>query len=175
MGMILDVQQLRETEELHVDLTDQQYDFPADIGKFITPIHLDADIRKIDREVTIKGRISATIELTCARCLKQYPEQLSDSFEIIYRPRFESTEDVGAEIELQEADLDLNYYEGESISVDQLLRDQLLLLLPVKPLCRPDCAGLCPSCGKDLNEGPCACAPETVDPRLAILKQLLKP
>jgi uncharacterized protein len=173
--MILDVQQLRETEEFHVDLTDRQCDFPADIGKFITPIHLDADIRKIDREVTIKGRISATIELTCARCLKQYPEQLSDSFEIIYRPRFESTEEVGAEIELQEADLDLNYYEGESISVDQLLRDQLLLLLPVKPLCRPDCAGLCPSCGQDLNAGSCSCAPETVDPRLAILKQLLKP
>jgi uncharacterized protein len=78
------------------------------------------------------------------------------------------------EIELDETDLDISYYKGDSIAISDLLREQLLLMLPVKPLCRPDCAGLCASCGKDLNEGSCTCSKRNVDPRFAILENLLE-
>jgi uncharacterized protein len=173
--MLLDVQQLQETEELCVDLDSQQCDLPSDIGKFVTPIHFEASIRKVEEEITIEGRISTTIEMICARCLKPHNEVINDTFEVIYRPQSDTREDQMDEIELSETDLDISYYESGSISIAKLLRDQLLLLLPVKPLCKPDCAGLCPSCGKDLNEGSCTCSQDTIDPRFAILKQLLKP
>jgi uncharacterized protein len=171
--MMLNIQQLQAKENVCVDVDAQQCDLPSDIGKIVAPIHLEACVRKVEKEVTIEGRIATTIEMNCARCLKLYQEALDDAFEVIYHPR-PGTEKQSDEIELDKTDLNVSYYEGESISIATLLRDQLLLLLPVKPLCKPDCAGLCPSCGQDLNEGPCTCAKDTIDPRLAVLRQLLK-
>ncbi len=171
--MILNIQQLQEVEELCVDLESRECDLPSDIGKFMAPIHLDAHVRKVKEEVTIEGRISTTVEMSCARCLKPHNEYINDTFKVVYRPKPDTEEQVD-EIELDETDLDVMYYEGNSIVISKLMRDQLLLLVPVKPLCKPDCAGLCPSCGKDLNKGPCTCVADTIDPRLAVLGQILK-
>jgi len=171
--MILNIQQLQVREQLCVDIDACQCDLPSDIGKIVVPIHLEAAVSKFEKEVTIEGRIATTVEMSCVRCLKLHHEVIDDLFEVIYRPRIE-TEKQSDEIELDETDLNVSYYEGESISMATLLRDQILLLLPVKPLCKPDCAGLCPSCGQDLNEGPCPCSKDTLDPRLAGLRQLLK-
>ena len=170
--MVLNIQQIQAKEQLRLDFAAQECDFPADIGSIVAPIHLEAQLRRVATEVTIAGRIATTLEMSCARCLKPYPEAFDDTFEIVYRPQ--SDAEAGNEIELDETALKVSYYEGESIKLAELLRDQLLLLVPVKPLCKADCAGLCPSCGKDLNEGACACAPEHIDPRLAVLGQLLK-
>ena len=63
--------------------------------------------------------------------------------------------------------------ENESIELDDLLREDILLELPTKFLCKPDCKGLCPGCGKNLNEGKCDCSARQVDPRLEVLKQLI--
>ena len=63
--------------------------------------------------------------------------------------------------------------ENESIELDDLLREDILLELPTKFLCKPDCKGLCPQCGKNLNEGKCGCSARQVDPRLEILKKLI--
>jgi uncharacterized protein len=171
--MILDVRQLKEIEEFRVDIESQQYDLPSDIGRFVAPIHLDARVRKVKEEITIEGRISATIEMICSRCLKPHNESIDDTFEVVYCPQSENEKQMD-EIELDETDLNVSYYEGDSISLSKLVRDQLLVLLPVKPLCKSDCAGLCPSCGKDLNDGPCTCSTDTIDPRLAVLGQLLE-
>lgn len=171
--MILHIRQLQETETLCVDVESQQCDLPSEIGTFVSPIHLDAHIRKVKEEITIEGQISATIEMICARCLKPHHEHIDDSFEVVYCPRPDN-EELMDEIELNEIDLDISYYNGESIAISDLLREQLLLMLPVKPLCNPNCAGLCPSCGKDLNEGPCTCSQRNRDPRFAMLETLLE-
>jgi uncharacterized protein len=171
--MILHVRQLRETEELCFDIESHQCDLPADIGEFVTPIHLDAHIRKVKEEITIEGRIAVTVEMNCARCLELHHERIDDSFEVVYCPRPDD-EEQGDEIELDETDLDISYYEGESIAIPDLLREQLLMMLPVKPLCKPDCAGLCPSCGKNLNKGSCTCSRRNIDSRFAILENLLE-
>ena len=63
--------------------------------------------------------------------------------------------------------------QGYSLDLDDLIMNDILLELPTKLLCRDDCMGLCPECGKNLNDGTCSCRKETVDPRLAVLKQLL--
>ena len=74
--------------------------------------------------------------------------------------------------EVEEDDLSTSFYEDETIDLGQLIREQFYLSLPMKPLCRPDCRGLCPDCGTDLNAGACGCVERTVDPRWAALAAL---
>ena len=170
--MILHIDQLHAMTELTVDFDAQQCHFPQDIGKFIAPIHLDARVRKVGEEIQIEGRVSSALQMNCARCLRPHREDLDESFDVTYLPYPEEL-DSKDELELDEADMNIVYYTGEEIDLTELVRDQVLLLIPVKPLCKADCAGLCPSCGKDLNEGPCSCSQATVDLRFAVLKNLL--
>jgi uncharacterized protein len=76
---------------------------------------------------------------------------------------------------VQDEDLETSYYRGDQIDLKELLREQFYLALPMKPLCREDCHGLCPQCGTNLNTGTCACTPVWEDPRLAPLKGLVTP
>ncbi len=170
--MILHLQQLHDVEDLSVDFDGQQCDFPADAGKLRKPIHLEAHVRKVRDEITIEGRLSTRVDVVCARCLKAHDEILDEAFEVVYfpQPALLGQDD---DVELTPSELDCYYYEGETISLLEVVRDQVLLMIPVKPLCRPDCAGLCPTCGKNLNLGPCECAPQTGDARFAVLEQLL--
>ncbi|GAK61438.1 hypothetical protein U27_01338 [Candidatus Vecturithrix granuli] len=170
--MILQIDQLHALTKLSVDFDAQQCDLPREIGMLVTPIHLDAQVRKVREEVVIEGQVLAWIQMSCARCLKPHQVHLDDSFEVKYLPYPKELDSV-EEIELNETDMSIIYYTGEDINLTELVREQVLLLLPVKPLCKTDCAGLCPSCGKDLNEGPCFCAKKPVDHRFAVLKDLL--
>ena len=172
--MILYIDQLQQPQEFSVDMSSQECGLSEDIGTSTTPIHLDAYVRKVQEEITVEGRISTHIEMICSRCLTPHDEYLDDTFEVIYRPRPEEQE-VGDEIELEETDLNISYYVGDSLAIAELIREQLLLLLPVKPLCKDDCVGLCPSCGQNLNEGSCTCPKEAIDSRFAVLGQLLHP
>ncbi len=170
--MRVHIGQLHEPQDISLEIESQECDFPQDIGRFRSPIRMEAHLRKVQEEVTIEGRILTQIELVCSRCLKTFDYSCDDTFEVIYLPQPDEQELVD-EIELEAADLSISYYQGETISLTELIREQLLLWLPVKPLCKDECAGLCPSCGQDLNEGSCHCPKETLDPRFAILGQLL--
>lgn len=171
--MILHIDQLQALTQVSVDFDAQQCRIPQEeIGKFMTPIHLEAQVRKVGEEISIEGQVSASLQMNCARCLRPHREEFDEAFDVTYLPYPEelNTKD---ELELDEADMNIVYYTGEEIDLTDLVHDQVLLLIPVKPLCKADCAGLCPSCGKDLNEGPCSCSYDTVDPRFAVLKNLL--
>jgi uncharacterized protein len=76
------------------------------------------------------------------------------------------------ERELQDEDVETSYYRDDQIDLNELMREQFYLALPMKPLCQEDCQGLCAQCGTNLNTGTCECHPEWVDPRLAALKEL---
>jgi uncharacterized protein len=170
--MILHIDQLQASQELCLDVESQQCHLPSNIGTFTAPIHLDALIRKTEERILIDGRISAHITMTCSRCLEQYEEYLEDRFEAVYLPQ-PAVREKEEEIELDVTDLNVSYYKKDSIEIYELLREQVLLLLPLKPLCKADCAGLCPSCGHNLNEETCDCQKTTADPRFAVLEQLL--
>ena len=166
------IDQLQQPQDFCLDVESQDGYLPSDIGTCTTPIHFEAHVRKIHEKIIITGQVSVTLLLGCARCLTPYSEHLEEEFEIEYlpEPEFQVKEE---EIELHEADLDVSYYTGDSIALDDVLREQLLLLVPLQPLCRPDCAGLCPSCGNNLNEGACGCENQKFDPRLTVLEKLL--
>lgn len=94
------------------------------------------------------------------------------SFDLRFHPASEMAD--GEEREVQDEDLDTSYYRDDQIDLNELLREQFYLELPMKPLCREDCKGLCPQCGTNRNTGTCTCTTEWEDPRLAALKGLVR-
>jgi len=124
-------------------------------------------------EVRLRGRVTAEAEVYCDRCLKPVAAPLEVEFETAFIPA--AREVVKTEnVELLPDELGLAAYEGDAVDLDDLVREQLLLSVPSRALCREDCRGLCPTCGADLNEGGCGCARTETDPRWAALAEWKK-
>ena len=123
------------------------------------------------REVRLAGKISARFEMLCDRCLRPVEVPAEVEFEESFVPR-EDDARTEAERELLLEDLHLSVYDGDAIEVGDLVREQLLLALPARFVCRDDCKGLCPHCGTDLNAEACDCADKQIDPRWAALGKL---
>ena len=108
------------------------------------------------RDLRLRGRLSAKLELQCARCLEPVPQDVNRDFELLYRPL---GVDAGRdELSVTDAEAEIGYYQGDGILLEDVLSEQVLLALPVKITCRDDCKGLCPQCGKNLNQEPCSCS-----------------
>lgn len=136
------------------------------------PVALTLDIFKDKAQFRLAGDVKTVLEQPCSRCLEPFPTLVDAHFNLRYQPHAES---AGAEErELGEDDLTTAFYENEEIDLAQLMREQFYLSLPMKPLCRDECRGLCPVCGTNLNRGECTCARAWEDPRLAVLKTLKK-
>ncbi len=110
----------------------------------------------------VQGRITATIEHACARCLDNYDQAVSARLAELYHYPPESAPPDSLTIS-DDVQLDLT----------PVVREDFFLSIPMHALCRSDCKGLCPQCGANWNEGPCDCRDDTIDPRLAPLAGLL--
>jgi uncharacterized protein len=118
--------------------------------------------------VFIEGTVSTEARMPCCRCLETTALPLAAAFKYIFAPPPDQTQD---EKELSAEDLDYEYYEGDIIDLDQVIVEQIMLQVPLKPLCGESCRGLCPHCGANLNKTSCGCRGEVFDERLAVLKQ----
>jgi uncharacterized protein len=119
-------------------------------------------------EVLVRGTGEAKLTLCCSRCLEAAPYEFPLEFDLLFAPRAKEPKVRDGEILLRTEELDLDFFDGEEIDLDRVAEEQLVLALPPYPLCKEDCKGLCPICGKNRNEEACACQPEqTIDPRLA--------
>lgn len=121
-------------------------------------------------EVRIQGHLKVNLESSCDRCLEPAPIALDSAFDLFYRPVIRTPNH--AEMHLEEGEIDLSFYEGDSIALRDALREHVLLSLPMQLVCRPGCNGLCPVCGANLNLSPCACASRKSDPRWSALNNL---
>lgn len=119
--------------------------------------------------VLARGRYQARLTLECSRCLAPFAVALEGPLEWAFRP---PEAPRGEEVRLAEDELDVIFYQGGEVDLAQALRDELSLALPMAPLCRPDCPGLCPVCGKEQQGGTCGCRPKQTDPRWAKLAKL---
>lgn len=125
---------------------------------------------QIIKDIRVKGNLATSLEMSCARCLEPIVQNLSRDFDLLYRPL---GADAGRdEMSVTDAEAEISYYEGEGIALEDVLREQVLLAVPVKVICREDCKGLCPHCGKNLNLEQCSCATEQEEPRWAALKEI---
>lgn len=125
-----------------------------------------------DLGVDFRGKLNATVRLQCSRCLEPLETKIRVDFELIL---VQEAIDYGVgEREIEERDALLYYAEDGQARLDAIATEQIWLNLPLKPVCRPECAGLCPTCGASRNRIQCGCRSEEVDPRLAPLLEFKK-
>ena len=122
-------------------------------------------------EVRLRGEVRTEVELLCDRCLGPSRTPLAVEFDASFIPQ-EAEAAKAENVELLSEDLGLSAYDGEAVDLDELVREQILLGLPSRRLCKEDCEGLCPKCGADLNAGRCSCEQGEVDPRWSALAGL---
>lgn len=135
-----------------------------------SPVHADLRLTKTGAGVSVRGAFRATVGLACSRCLEPFVLSIDEDFEVQYLPPRELGGE--GERELSGPELDVVPLADDRIDVGLLLRENLLLSLPVQPVCRETCRGLCSRCGASLNEGPCGCPTSGPDPRLKVLAKL---
>ena len=122
-------------------------------------------------EIRVKGHVDAVIETDCDRCLEPAPNPIDADFELYYRP---VAEGYGEEVKLDEGEAEMGFYEGDGVELNDVLREYILLTLPMQRLCSEQCKGICPACGQNRNQNLCQCQTTAVDDRWAALKNLNK-
>jgi DUF177 domain-containing protein len=124
-----------------------------------------------DQSIHVRGRLSARLELQCGRCLEAFPFAVDQDLDLFYLPhRAEEEDEEADEVELADRDMVVAYYQGERLDLGEMIREQFFLAVPMKRLCREECAGICPTCGANRNTRRCECPPADAVPRLAGLE-----
>ena len=168
--LVLNLARIRTPHE-HFDEVYPADTFASDHENFevVSPVTLALDVYKDKDHYRLDGRVETLLELPCSRCLEPFRWPVNSIFDLRYQPRQSAP---ASERQVEEDDFSTAFYENDEIDLVQVMREQFYLALPMKPLCRPDCHGLCPQCGTNLNRGTCDCTHTWDDPRLAALKSL---
>lgn len=152
------------------------------------PVRLQVTATNLGGRIGLDGRLTARVKVVCSRCAQDHVLDLDEPIHEVF-VRQGGTDDrrkvarEGSDLEwmadplpvlFEEDEVDERPYWGDALELDDLARETLLLAVPMKPMCREDCRGLCPVCGEDRNKVQCSCREESVDPRLAPLQQWLE-
>jgi uncharacterized protein len=136
----------------------------------VEPVRVSGSIRRQHEVVELNGRLVTKVAVACGRCLKSVELPIEVDFAERFTPAVAwKNEELH---ELQAEDLDLAVFDGESIELDDLVKEEIMLAMPGHTLCREECKGLCPVCGTDLNETSCECGANQIDSRWEKLKDL---
>ena len=166
--MFLDVKELAVRKVLiRKSYAPGSVDYQTSEIKQVEPLEVNATAELLEGNIRVAGAIESKVELVCARCLEPVVEDVQRSFDLFYSPL---PKDVKPEeARLKDDDAEIGFFEGEGLFLADVLREQVLLALPMKVICRGDCRGLCPNCGANLNHEECRCEKHSADPRLAPL------
>lgn len=126
--------------------------------------------RSGSRTIRVRGHIEARLEGCCARCIEPFQKKLDDDFELYYYPMSLIARDESLPIDRE--DTDIGFYEGTGLELTNVLKEQILLWLPMRGLCQEDCKGICPRCGTNRNRQECRCEEQFVDSRWDNLRKL---
>jgi uncharacterized protein len=133
-------------------------------------LHEHRGPKDIVADIRIRGGFSGTFRVPCARCVEPVEILLAADFDLIFRPAAADSESLERSITAPETEI--GYYQKDSLLLEDVLREQVLLSLPVRTLCKPDCKGLCPRCGENRNSIACTCDEGPSDPRWQALSGL---
>jgi uncharacterized protein len=132
-------------------------------------VDVQCQITRASSTIFIKGSLSVLLGICCSRCLEDAELSAGGDF---YYTLVPMTPETREDVELQAQELEIGYYQGDFIDLTPIICEQIILQIPIKPLCSEECKGLCPQCGVNLNVASCNCHLEFVDPRLAVLKNI---
>lgn len=130
----------------------------ADDAREITlarPVIVDLELVPEAEHIKLSGRLQATVRVGCSRCLQDFVLELDETIPLTLLQPLAA--DTAEEIDLRPQDLNTAFFDGETIEVDLIVSEQIFLALPQRPVCQPDCQGLCSECGADLNRESCGC------------------
>jgi len=161
----------KESLQIHEAIAPGTIDYAVDISQVgAMPVDGQADLivehrgsHEFVNDIRLRARYSARFEVLCARCLDPVPVPLSGDFDLIFRPADADADSGERAITVDETEI--GYYEDSGLLLEDVVREQVLLSLPNRTLCTPDCKGLCPSCGQNLNSASCNCDKAAADPR----------
>jgi len=157
---------------VHGTLAAGEIDFSVENVRQMGPLEWRATAERAGVEVRFAGDLRTMMEIPCSRCLELAQVEIAKPFDLFFRQRDEFMFDEDDEIELTERDTRTAFFSGTQLVVDEILREQVLLAIPMKPLCKPDCKGLCPHCGVNLNFKNCSCIKEQFNPNLDALLEI---
>ena len=168
----------REPVEFDLELAPGAIDYGLDLEQ-AGPLAVEgrADLieesrgpKEIVSDIRLRGKYEGGFEIPCARCLTAVAQVLKGQFDLLFRPL---GADKGApDRAINTSETEIGYYQEDSLVLEDVLREQVLLSLPARTLCRQDCKGLCPHCGRDLNSESCTCDAAPSDPRWSALSDL---
>jgi uncharacterized protein len=122
-------------------------------------------------EIRIRGHLKVKMRAECDRCLEPAEFPLDADFDLFYRPAVQAEREE-EEVEIDAGETEIAFYEGDGIELRDVLREFVVLAMPMQKICRPDCLGICPVCGQNRNLAACQCEVKPVDDRWAALKKL---
>jgi uncharacterized protein len=126
--------------------------------------------KQIVSDIRLHAQYEGCFSVPCARCLEPVEHAVKGDFDLIFRPL--GVDGGGSEHSITASETEIGYYQKDGLLLEDVLREQVLLSLPAKTLCREDCKGLCPHCGRNLNSETCTCVAAPADPRWSALSEL---
>jgi len=172
-GLSIDVRSIPDKGTDREWLCDaQSLDLDADVVRMLGSATVVVHFARQGREVRVAGSVRCRLEQTCGRCSEPFERAEAIKLDVVFLPAETGAKDA-LHIDLQEdPDVNVTWYEGPQIDVAPDVRDVIMLSMPMTPLCRADCKGLCPRCGANLNAGPCTCPAEPSASPFAVLEGL---
>jgi uncharacterized protein len=168
----------REPEDFSLDLVPGSIDYGGEAEQVTAlkvegraeVIHEHRGPKEIVADIRLKGRLRGDFEVPCARCVEPVTMPIGADFDLIFRPA--GVDQQTGERAISAPETEIGYYQKDSLLLEDVLREQVLLSLPAKTLCKPDCKGLCPRCGQNRNLEACSCDEGPADPRWEALSGL---
>jgi uncharacterized protein len=168
--MIINLFQIENNMPFDLSIEPSSIDLEDETISLTKPLQLIGKLTKKSVQVDVEGKINGEIELICSRCLENAATNIENAFKVAFITNDYFTTET--EAELNEEDLDVSLYDGETIDLIELAREQMLLEVPTHFVCKSDCKGLCPKCGNNLNNQTCNCETKEIDPRWQSLRKL---
>ena len=172
--MFLSVKEM-DLRKIRFDETFQpgRIDFAGEDLEQSSPLHVAGSaevLARSDGEVRVEGKYTVEMEAQCDRCLGRVRYPLDGVFDLYYRPVSAIAREE--EVEIGADEVEIGFYEGGGLELEDILREQVLLALPMQRTCSENCKGICPACGRNRNETACDCRTESSDDRWGALRKL---
>ena len=176
--LITPLQLQKEPLDFDVTLAADAIEYTPDVRQLgPLPVKGTADLivehrghKEFVEDIRLRAAYEGHFELLCARCLEPVQQDLASDFDLIFRPQAADAEPGEHAITTDETEI--GYYGESGLLLEDVVREQVLLSLPGRVLCQPDCKGLCPQCGQNLNQATCACSQAPADARWNALSGL---
>ena len=153
-SLVIDIDRLpKEGLRLSRDFEFPGPDLVEEDAVFIEPAHAEVAVRLVGDEIIVQGEVTARLSFVCSRCLTPFEFPVASRFDLVFLP-----EDMEAmSEELSDEKIDQMFYSGRQLDLRAVVLEQLNLTFPAKPLCSPECEGICAVCGEIIRDAKCSC------------------